>query len=314
MQPLTHLLIPFAGGGSQDSDALLAALPALPNLPNLQKLLARLAPERTIETPIDGPALPYELALATELGLPNAPGYIPWAAHETGTVGTPCAFVQLCHLQIGMNQVQMLGRDALQVTEDESRALLAASVPWFAEDGIALSYHLSGMWLAQGECFRDLLTTSPDRVIGQPVSPGLMQMTGAGAAMLQRLQHEMQMLFYDHPTTDARLLRGQLAPNAIWITGAGVLSQAVAPRPELQVESRLAQAIEQGYVPGFGDIWQAIDASSIAALAECADARLTLCGERQAITFGPRSGSWAAGLARRLLQTAPTPKSILERL
>ena len=228
MPALTHLLIPSAAGSSDDPRALVAALPPLPNL---QKLLTQRVPERTIEIPEDSPATPFERALAAALGLPDVPGRTPWAAYETGTFGTPCAFVKLCHWQIGLDHVQALDPAALAVTDEESQALLTAAAPWFAEDGIELSHHRPGVWLAKGEVFRDLPTVSLDRAIGRTVSRELLQTTGDSASALGRLQHEMQMLLYDHPTTDARLQRRQLAPNAIWITGAGVLGEAAPPRP-----------------------------------------------------------------------------------
>ena len=315
MASLTHLLIPFAGAGSHDR-ALPSASPApLPPLPNLHKLLSRLAPERTIETPLDGPAMPCELALAAELGLPDAPGHTPWAAHESGTIGTPCAFLQLCHWQVGMDQVQLLDPATLALTDDESRALLAAAAPWFAEDGISLSQHRPGVWLAQGECFRDLRTVSLDRVIGRTVSRELMQATGASSTTLQRLQHEMQMLFYDHPCTDARLHRRQLAPNALWITGAGVLAQPASPAPGLRIEARLSAASRYDDSKRLAAAWREVDASSVAELAaQGAKARLTLCGERRAVTFATPTGNWAAQLARRLRPSRQSAASILSSL
>ncbi len=311
MAPLTHLLIPSAAGGSDDPRALVAALPPLPHL---EKLLTRLAPERTIQVPEDSPATPFELALAAALGLPDTPGRTPWAAHETEIFGTPCAFIKLCHWQIGLDQVQALDPAALALTEAESTALLDAAAPWFAEDGIALSHHAPGVWLAKGEVFRDLPTVSLDRAIGRTVSRELLEITGDGASALGRLQHEMQMLLYNHPTTDARLRRRQLAPNAIWITGAGVLADAVPPRPGVQVDTRLTQAAAQRDLQRFAAAWGAVDGSGIANLSAQEDARLTLAGERCAITFAPRAGGWATRLASRWLQPRATAAAILERL
>ena len=63
--------------------------PPWPALPQLQALLGRMRLQHTIEADEDSPATPFELALARAHGLPGAPGHIPWAAFETGTVGTP---------------------------------------------------------------------------------------------------------------------------------------------------------------------------------------------------------------------------------
>ncbi|MEP6558746.1 MAG: phosphoglycerate mutase [Burkholderiales bacterium] len=311
MAPLTHLLIPAAVGSSDDPRALVAALPPLPNL---KKLLARLAPERTIEIAEDGPATPFELVQAAALGLPDAPGCTPWAAYETNTFGVPCAFIKLCHWQIGLDQVQALDPAALALTDAESHALLGSAAPWFAEDGIELSYHRPGVWLAKGDVFRDLRTISLDRAIGRTVSRELLQSTVGNTGALGRLQHEMQMLLYDHPTTDARLQRRQLAPNAIWIAGAGVLPGAIPPPAGLQIENCLSIAAAQRNLPVFAAAWSALDAGAIARLAAQKDARLTLAGERCAITFATPAGGWAARFASRWLQSRVTPASILERL
>ena len=295
-----HLLIPYAAAGSPAGPE---APPDFPALPNLQRLLARMAPERTIETAQDGPSMPHELALAAALELPGQPGLIPWAAHETGIFGTPCALVRLCHWQVGMDQVQVLDPDSLDLTDEESRALLAVAAPWFAEDGFELVHHRPGIWLAKGELLRDLKTISLDRVIGRAVSREMLQSFDAPGGALVRLQNEMQMLFYDHPVTDARIERRQLYPNAIWITGAGALAQAVPPNPDLLVESRLGRPSVQADPALLAQTWREVDSSSVADLARRleggADVRLTLAGEQRAITFAPRRGGWVARISQR---------------
>ena len=272
--------------------------------------------ERTIECAPNGPALPHELALAAELGLSDAPGRTPWAAFETGTVGTPCAFVTLCHWQAGMDQVQVLDPAALALDDEESRALLATAAPWFAEDGIALTPYRASVWLAQGGLLRDLVTISLDRVIGRAVSRELLRSDGAGSAVLARLQHEMQMLMYDHPVTDARMQRRQLYPNAIWISGAGMLPQPVPPQPALRIEASLRGPVLQDDPDAFAAAWQALDAQVLAGLATLAQPlRLTLAGERRAVTFSfEHAGGWVARFKQRWLGARASPQSILGTL
>ncbi|MEO8247837.1 MAG: phosphoglycerate mutase [Burkholderiales bacterium] len=295
-----HLLIPYAVGSSDGGPA--AGVPPS-GLPNLRRLLAVMAPERTIETPEDCPAMPHELALAAALGLPIEPGCTPWAAHETGTVGTPCAFVRLCHWQVGMDRVYVLDPALLALSDDESRRLMQAAAPWFAEDGILLSHHLPGVWLATGEPFRRQRAISLDRVIGRPVSRELLQSVDAPGHPLTRLQSEMQLLLYDHPVADERMKRGQLHPNAIWFTGAGVLEEALPQRPDLRIEGRLGRPPWLAEPAVHEAAWREVDATSVADLARKAarkaPVRLTLCGERRAITFAPHPGGFMARLAHR---------------
>ncbi|MCB2037530.1 MAG: phosphoglycerate mutase, partial [Ottowia sp.] len=117
-EPLRHLLVP-------DAAPLPGVSADLPPLPNLAALLARLRVEHTLAPGADSPASPHELAAARANGLHGEPGRIPWAAFESGTVGTPCAWLRPVHLQLGMDAIQLLPPEALQLDDPASQALLA---------------------------------------------------------------------------------------------------------------------------------------------------------------------------------------------
>ncbi len=283
-EPL-HLLIDGAAPPTDDG----AALPPLPPLPQLEALLRRLQAAGRIDCGDDAPDTPFERALAQAHGLSGAPGQRPWAAFEQGVVGTPCAWMRPCHWQLGMDHVTLLDPALLALTEVESRALLAAVQPLLAEDGIALHYVRASTWLAQGELLRGLTTWSLARAARQPITRDVLAAapTPAQGAQLRRLQNECQMLLYPHPVNEAREAARQWPVNALWLDGAGVLDQALAPARGLRVEQRLAQA---GTDPAAqAAAWQAIDADAVAALRQQlhagTDVRLTLCGPRQAHSF-----------------------------
>ena len=210
-----------------------ASLPELPPLPQLQALLNRLGLQHTIEVDEDGPATPFELALARAHGLPGAPGRIPWAAFETATVGPPCAWFRPCHWQVGMDQLSLLAPDELALSEAESRALLAALQPLLAEDGLTLSYAAPDRWLAQGELLRGLACASMARALQQPLTPDALTRAPVAAqgAHLRRLQSELQMLLYNQPVNDAREAARRYPVNAIWIEGAGAQPGSLRPDP-----------------------------------------------------------------------------------
>lgn len=270
-----------------------AALPqgvppaALCELPNLQALLARMRRHATIEVGEDGPATPFELALARAHGLSGAPGHIAWAAFETATVGTPCAWLRPCHWQVGMDQVSLLAPGELALTEGESRALLAAVQPLLRGDGLSLRYVAPGRWLAQGELLRGLATASMARALQQPLTLDALAHAPAAAqsAHLHRLQSELQMLLYTHPVNDAREAARGYPVNAVWIEGAGVLDAPLPPNPEVRTDTRLqtppASTAEHARA------WQAMDDEVLAPLlaAQRAGARvqLTLCGTQRAV-------------------------------
>ena len=288
-----HLLIPYAASAAPASRDALAGL----RLPHLERLLARLTPADRQSDPEDEerpPALPHERALAQALGLDGTPGRTPWAAHSLLDEGrdpgaSAWAFITPCHWQIGMDRVTLAPADALQLADTESRELLAAMAPYFAEDGIDLEYERSSRWRARGEIFRDLVTASPERVAGQNVRPWLPQ--ARAARPLARLQSEMQMLLYTHAVNDARAERRLPPVNAFWVHGAGALTvppaaPAVA-RPV--VESALRDAALREDWRAWSDAWRRVDAGACKALLDAAEGgspvTLTLCSERSSWTF-----------------------------
>lgn len=272
-----------------------AELPPLPVLPQLDGLLRRMAPVETVTADEDCPASAFEIALARAHGLPDEPGRTPWAAFDSQTVGVPCAWLQPCHWQLGMDHALLVDPAELALTEAESRALLAACAPLLAEDGITLHYVKPDGWLAQGALFDGLLTWSTARAAGRPLTPTQLAQAPdeARQRLLRRLQNELQMWLHNQPVNDARDQARQLAVNALWIGGAGTLpAWPPTPARHIQVDERLGHA-----APHDAAAWQALDADSAARLRQQldagADVRLTLCGPRQAITLAPRQGAWA---------------------
>jgi hypothetical protein len=291
-----HLII---AGAVLPQDAGEAAPPLPPLTPNLRALLAAMAPDSRISCGEDDPSTPFELALAQANGLPGGPGQIPWAAFETGTLETPCAFIKLCHWQVGADHVRLSPPEDLALDEETSRTLLAAMAPYFLEDGITLTPYgrLPGTWLATGEVFRGLRSVSMDTLMGRHLTRSLLDGAGTPAATLRRLQNEMQMLLYTHPANEARQQRGLAPVNSFWVTGAGVMEQTVPIAPDVRVESRLHAPALRRDAAAHARAWQLVDADACAALLAVlragGDARLTLCGGRAAQSFVPASaGLW----------------------
>ncbi len=289
-----HLMIPGAVL-SPGAWATPAAQP--PMTPNLRALLAAMVPTTRIDCADDSPSSPFELALAAANGLPGEPGHIPWAAFETGTVGVPCAFIKLCHLQVGADHIMLSPPESLAVDLETSRVLMAAMAPYFAEDGITLSAHgaVPGTWLATGEPFRRLRTVSADRLTGRHLTRAMLESTatsdGSAATLVRRLQNEMQMLLYTHPVNDARQQQRLLPVNSFWVSGAGVLEKKITPAPQVRVEPRLQAPALQGDAVAHLAAWQKVDADAcadlLARLRAGEPVLLTLCGDKAAQTFEP---------------------------
>ncbi|MFV0680350.1 phosphoglycerate mutase [Ottowia sp.] len=282
-----HLFIPHAVPALPEG----TAPPDWPVPPELEALLARMQRTDTLEVAEDSPATPFEHALARALHLQGQPGQWPWAAADTHTVGTPCAWLRPCHWQLGLDHVTLLDPAALALTESESRALLAAVQPLLAEDGIALTYHHPDAWLARGELFRNLSTCSMARALQRPVTREALAQapTNAQSAHVRRLQTELQMLLYPHPVNEAREQQRGWPVNALWIDGAGVLTAALPPSPHVLVDHHLADLPLNADPAQRLSAWQTIARSALARLRQALDAgqrvQLTLCGPRRAITL-----------------------------
>ena len=268
-------------------------------------------------------SLPHERALAHALGLPATDGRIPWAAWERLRAGDPQAtgaawawFIP-CHWSVGSDHIAMRPPQALQLSDDESRALLEAMQPYFREDGLDVTWESALRWRVRGAMLQDLPCASLDRVAGRAVDAWLPRTPQARP--VRRLQQEMQMLLYTHPINEVREQTGRLTVNSFWVEGAGALppgfgSDAIAPKPTL--DTRLREPALHDDAAAWAAAWQALDAEVLPGLLAALDAgrsiELTLAGERSALAFTPAPASWP----RRLLARwrTPAPAHLLESL
>jgi hypothetical protein len=303
-----NLLIPFAVCRDPAAQQVLRGL----KLPHLTQLLARLSPQALDMTDEHNPTLPHERVLARALGLPSGP-QIPMAAWQAASKGLVAnkqawAFITPCHWNLGQAQITLDPPQVLALSEDESRALLAAMQPYFAEDGITLVYERPDRWLAHGEVFRTLATASPERVVGcGDIKPWM-----PAEPLLRRLQNEMQMLLYTHPVNEARAERRAYPVNSFWVSGSGAwaceLGEPFVPSASSEqaklrsIEKSLAStlvaplelmhaALQQDWL-SWGEVWAQLDATVCADLLRAVEqpgpperATLTLCGERSAQTY-----------------------------
>jgi hypothetical protein len=295
--PVMHVLIPYA---LSDDEAARAPLRAQP-LPRLQRLLQQLSPQTLLQLPEHSPLSAHEQLLAAARGLePQAPAWAALRAHELGLPGAGSeawAFLTPVHWEVGQARVSLHDPQALDLREDEARALLAAMTPFFQEDGLTLHFDAPLRWLVSGEPLRGLVGATPERVIGRDVGRWL-----PASPLLRRLQNEMQMLLYTHAVSEARAERGALAVNSFWLSGGGVLAAAPASVENLTVLDALAPAAMQGDWGRWARAWQALDAQLAplqAALDAGQDVTLTLCSELVARRYTPAPRSTWQRLVQR---------------
>ena len=295
-----RLLIPFANSTSPDCQAALKSLA----LPNLSKLLRKLPLAYTDAAGEATLSPPHERALAAAFGISSADGQIPFGAYQAVQAGHSVlpgqawAVITPCHWAVQSQHITMLNPRALNLQEEESRALLAAMLPFFVEDGIDLIYDEPARWLARGEAFAGLACASPYRVIGggEGKSVDAWLPRTEAAKSLRRLQQEMQMLLYTHALTDARNERGERAVNSFWVSGTGAMNAAMLSKSTLptitQINTLRDVAMNADWA-AWAKAWQQIDANECAALLAATGneqiVTLTLCGEHTAQIYGDLS-------------------------
>ena len=324
-----HLLLPFANSQSPGCQAALKTV-ALPNLGKLLRKLPIAHRDAALETTLSPP---HERALAAACGIVAADGQIPFGAYHAAQVGhrvlpgEAWAVITPCHWAVQSQHITMLSPSALNLQDEESRALLGAMQPFFAEDGIDLMYDTPTRWLARGAVFAGLSTASPYRVIGSGEGKSVDSwLPRADAAKsLCRLQQEMQMLLYTHPLTDARSERGELAVNSFWVSGTGAMTADSLSRkssPAVTSINTLRDAAMNADWAAWARAWAQLDANECAALlaiiANKQSASLTLCGERTAQVYGDLSafnGAFeSAYYTGRNLAPKTNPDGVLARL
>lgn len=311
-----HLVLPFAA--CADSDWLPAARSIPPDaLRHLNPLLKGMKQVHADTGDEYALSAPHERVLARALGIDAADGLIPWAAWQqtpsAPAAGQAWAFVTPCHWAMGREHATLTDPAALDLQESESRTLLAAMQPYFATEGITLHYEQPTRWLAEGEVFRSLPSASLDRVLSRNVDPWL-----PTNRKIRLLQNEMQMLLYTHAVNDARASRRLQGVNSFWISGSGALQEGagVASPTSPIVPRSLAQAAFSNDWPAWTAAWQELDAGEgarLLALQRSGETvRLSLCGERNALTFETApQGLWSR--VTSLFGPQPLP-AVLEQL
>lgn len=324
-----QLLIPFAGPpvpdlgaaagpARADPDAATADVSSLalvlPPLPNLSALLASLDEVERDEGDEWSLSPPHERALARALGWQGGDGQRPWAARAARADGLDTAdhavgLVTPAHWHLGTHQVSLIDPASLMLSVDDSRALLDAVRELFVSEGFAVAFGAVDRWYLMHDSLAALATASLDRVIGRNVDRWLG--SDPAARRIRRLQSEAQMLLAGHPLNAAREARGLLPVNSFWLSGCGLAQPECGPAPE--VEARLRGPALAADLAAWCKAWESLDAGPLAALrqrvARGQPVRLTLCGERCAVTLAQGArGPWrrlAAGVSQRM--KAPRP-------
>ena len=305
-----HWVIPFAASLSEPCQHALMRLEDASALPCLSNLLGRLQPVARLEGDEYALAMPHERLLARELGWPEPDGLQPWAAWWAARDGLALpadrcwALLSPGHWLMGRDHLTLLDSAGLGLGDDESRALLDALRPFFEEDGWTLQWGAATRWYASHPELDGLSTASLERVIGRNPDLWLAEDPDGHplARKLRRLQAEAQMLLYNHPLNERRSEAGLATVNSFWVSGCGRPPANLALPAGLRVVADLRTPLLADDMPLWLEAWRHIDAhvlpEVLAALEAGQPVKLTLCGERHAVTLSPGA---KPGLAARLL-------------
>lgn len=322
---VTHWVLPFASSLSEPCQHALPRLGQDPALPNLQQLLQRLQPSSRLEGDEFDLTLPHEKWLARQMGWnPDQAPWALWWARQDGVVldtDRPWGLMSPCHWLMGRDHLTLLDPQALALTATESRELLEAIRPLFESEGWKLVWGAPTRWYVSHESLRDLPTASLDRVIGR--NPDLWLNDHPQARLLRRLQSEVQMLLYQHPSHDERQARGALTVNSFWLSGCGQLPAGEAwstGQHDIQLVTTLRQPLLADDMLAWLQAWKKLDASvledAVARMESGEAIMLTLCGERHAQTWAQPSNNagWLTGIRKTLRRWMPSRRPDLPAL
>lgn len=319
-----HWVLPFAASLSEPCQHALPHLNAQgqlpPPLPNLRRLLGALQVSQRLEGDEYALSMPHERVLAAEMGWQgaaadaasaDADGLQPWAAWWAAQDGVQLDPAQCWgllspgHWLMGRDHLTLLDPASLGLSEDESRTLLEAVRPLFEEDGWTLQWGAAQRWYAAHPSLQGLPTASLDRVIGR--NPDLWLTEHPQARMVRRLQSEVQMLLYQHPLNEAREAADLATVNSFWLSGCGQPPASSALPAHVQLVNDLRAPLLADDMPLWLEAWQHVDATVLKEVCTALDAgeavKLTLCGERHAVTLTPAAApSLGARLGRALRQ------------
>lgn len=296
------LVLPFALPAPEFAADLVRALQA----PALAVLLSRHA--RQERQPLDAAArcLPHELWLARALGLAHddadgpAPGIAPAAMRGLGLdpAGGTWFVVNPGHIQIARTHLMMDDLRALDLREDEARALFDAALPDVEAAGHTLAYGSADTWFMRADDWHGMRTASPDAAVGMNLTDWLP--SGPHARAFRKLQNDVQVAWFTDPANAARERRGRSPVNAIWAWGGAGDAAGEARRLVAQAGGKpLARpALATVDVPG----WMAalathrLDDPSAAldAALGAEDDLIVVCGGAAAPAIAADWGRWLA--------------------
>jgi hypothetical protein len=207
-----------------------------PNQRLQKRFTLMLSGEDTLEleadqsTPPNG--LPQERFLLGE-HLPIAPVLLLGQSELTFDPRQMIACLQPVHLHATRDHLILMGQYQVDLTTQESSALLKIAQPLIEEDfRHPVSYQGHLHWFIPAGPFASLKTHSLEQALGRNIDwwmPRDSQEVGV-AKLWRKLQNEIQMLWHINPVNEEREHRGMPTMNSLWISGIGKLEDSRVPK------------------------------------------------------------------------------------
>ena len=121
------------------------------------------------------------------------------------------------HLE--MRHTQFLLRPEVQLSADEATQLCASLNEHFVDEDLHFIAPHPQRWYIKTERAPGMRTHSLDEVTGRNAHAYLP--TGQDAMRWHKVCSEIQIIFFDHPVSQAREARGELPINSLWLWGGG---------------------------------------------------------------------------------------------
>jgi hypothetical protein len=191
--------------------------------------------------------------------------------------GEPVWVVDLAHVALGTDRASLIPAVALDLNAEDGAALFEAVRPLFDDSEFRAETLRPHRWRVRLPVGMTLPTASPEAVTGQTLNDWWPQQ--ASARPWRRMMNEIQMVWHDHPVNEARMARGQLPINGLWLYGGA------APWAHASPAHPLPEVLDALQAPCAAEDWSAwldaiaaLDAGTLKPLADAAGA------PRQALT------------------------------
>jgi len=164
--------------------------------------------------------LGYPVPAATALPVAQ----VCWQQEFQTAAPSACVCADPVHMLADTDHARLLDAHALQLTDDEAGALMAALNQHFAADNLQFVRAASGGWYAHGRDAAVLATLPTKVLVGRNVASFLPE--GDASATWRRFTTEMQMLLFNHDVNQQRAAAGLLPVNALWLWGGAAMPTA----------------------------------------------------------------------------------------